>query len=151
MPLSVKIVALTAKLKLSYLGRALHDPVSQTWIPNSLSLVQAVLAPVFSSASDIFQARKFLLCAGSAVSVVGAGVAARSHTLGSLLVGQTLIGVGFAMLPLAYVVPSEILPRKWRPFAQGLLNVFAYSAAVLGQLTMGAFIKHDNLNGWRNF
>ncbi|OQU98702.1 hypothetical protein CLAIMM_04446 [Cladophialophora immunda] len=136
---------------LSYLGEALHDPASQTWIPNALSLVQAVLGPVFSSASDIFQARKLLLCVGCAAAVVGSGVAARSHSMGSLIAGQTVIGIGFAMIPLAYVVPSEILPRKWRPFAQGLLNMFTYSGAVLGQLTMGALIKRDNLNGWRNY
>ncbi|KIW81596.1 hypothetical protein Z517_04622 [Fonsecaea pedrosoi CBS 271.37] len=136
---------------LSYLGEALHDPASQTWIPNSLSLVQAVLGPVFSSASDIFQARKLLLCVGCAAAVVGSGVSARSHSMASLIAGQTVIGIGFATLPLAYVVPSEILPRKWRPFAQGLLNVFAYSGAVLGQLTMGALIKRDTLNGWRNY
>lgn len=35
--------------------------------------------------------------------------------MGRLIAAQTLIGVGFASVPLAYSVPSEILPRKWRP------------------------------------
>lgn len=84
-------------------------------MPNSLSLVQAVLGPVISLASDTFQARKIILVGSSLVSLVGAAIAPGSQNIYRLIAAQTLIGVGFASVPLAYSVPSEILPRKWRP------------------------------------
>ena len=76
---------------------------------------QAVLAPLISSASDTFQARKTLLVGCTLVSVIGAAIAPGSGNIYRLIVAQILIGVGFACVPLAYCIPSEILPRKWRP------------------------------------
>lgn len=34
---------------LSYIGKDLHSPLSQTWIPSALSLVLAVLSPLLAS------------------------------------------------------------------------------------------------------
>ncbi|KAK3669191.1 hypothetical protein LTR78_010926 [Recurvomyces mirabilis] len=100
---------------LSYIGKDLDATASDTWVPNALSLVQAVLAPIISSASDAFQARKSILVATCLVSFVGAAIAPGAKSIGRLISAQTLIGVGFAAVPLAYTVPSEILPRRWRP------------------------------------
>ena len=102
-------------IQLSYICTSLHLTAIQPWIVNALSLVQAVLGPVISNTSDVFQNRKLLLFGTATVSFVGAAVAAGSKEVSRLIVGQTLIGVGFAAVPLAYAVPSEILPRKWRP------------------------------------
>ena len=97
------------------MGKDLNDPVRQTWVPNALSLVQAVVAPVISSASDTFQARKPLLVGCSMISFIGAAIAPGSNDIYRLIVTQILVGFGFATVPLAYCVPSEILPKKWRP------------------------------------
>jgi MFS family permease len=102
-------------MQLSYIGADLKNPAAQTWVPNSLSLVQAVLSPIISSASDTFQARKILLVGSSVISFIGAAIAPGSANIYRLIVAQILIGFGFASVPLAYCVPSEILPRKWRP------------------------------------
>lgn len=106
---------LTTCHELTYIGRSLHDPAAQTWVPNALSLIQAVLGPVIASASDTFQARKFLLVTTSIISFIGAAIAPGSESIGRLIAAQALIGFGFAAVPLAYSVPSEILPRRWRP------------------------------------
>lgn len=84
-------------------------------MPNALSLVQAVVAPVISSASDTFQVRKTLLVGPAMISFIGAAIAPGSSNIYRLIVAQILIGFGFATVPLAYCVPSEILPRRWRP------------------------------------
>jgi MFS family permease len=102
-------------MQLSYIGAGLNNATIDTWIPNALSLVQAVLCPVMSSASDTFQARKILLVGSSVISFIGAAIAPGSDNIYRLIGAQGLIGVGFAAVPLAYAVPSEILPRKWRP------------------------------------
>jgi len=84
-------------------------------VPTSLSLVQAVIGPVISFASDTFQARKPILVWTSVISFVGCAIAPGSKDIYRLIAAQTLIGFGFASVPLAYCVPSEILPRRWRP------------------------------------
>lgn len=112
----VQVVALQGPpAVLSYIGDDLNGTVVQTWVPNALSLVQAVLGPVISSGSDTFQARKTILVASCVISFIGSGIAPGSQSIYRLIGAQILIGVGFAAVPLAYVVPSEILPRKWRP------------------------------------
>ncbi|KAK0301687.1 hypothetical protein LTR82_018166 [Friedmanniomyces endolithicus] len=77
---------------LSYIGKDLDAAAVDTWVPNALSLVQAVLAPVISSASDTFQARKLILVGTCLLSFVGAAIAPGANTIGRLIAAQTLIG-----------------------------------------------------------
>ncbi|KAK5447982.1 hypothetical protein LTS15_009481 [Exophiala xenobiotica] len=148
----VQVVALQGPpAVLNYIGKDLDNPAVQTWVPNSLSLVQAVLSPIMSSASDTFQARKLLLVGSTIVSFVGAAIAPGSGNIYRLIVAQVLIGVGSASVSLAYAVPSEILPRRWRPMVQALINVAACLGALTGPLVIGAFTKADPINGWRKF
>jgi hypothetical protein len=78
-------------------------------------LVQAVFCNILSQASDLFQARKFLLVACTTIAFVGAAIAPGSQSIGRLIAAQTLVGAAIAVIPLTFVVPSEILPLKWRP------------------------------------
>ena len=102
-------------MQLSYIAKDLNNTTADTWVPNALALVQAVIAPVVSSASDTFQARKSILVGGSIISFIGAAIAPGSSNIYRLIGAQILIGFGFATVPLAYCVPSEILPKKWSP------------------------------------
>ena len=97
------------------MGQELHDPANQTWIPNSLSLVQAIICPFLSSISDVFQARKHILVACAAISFIGCAIAPGASSIYRVIGAQTMIGFGFACIPLALSVPSEIVPRRWRP------------------------------------
>jgi predicted MFS family arabinose efflux permease len=110
-------------IQLSYIGTDLGDNVTQTWIPDALSLVEAVVSPIISSASDTFQIRKELLVVPSIIAFIGAAIAPGATSLSRVIVAQTLIGFGFSTVALAYSVPSEILPRKWRPSTYTLRNV----------------------------
>ncbi|KAJ5407995.1 hypothetical protein N7509_001878 [Penicillium cosmopolitanum] len=136
---------------LSFIEADLKNTAAGTWVPNSLSLVQAVLAPLISSASDTFQARKELLVGPAVIAFVGAAIAPGSASIYRLIGAQILIGFGFATVPLAYCVPSEILPRKWRPMAQAGMNVAAALGACSAPLIIGAFTKANSHTGWRNF
>ncbi|KAH8700873.1 major facilitator superfamily domain-containing protein [Talaromyces proteolyticus] len=136
---------------LNYIGKDLNDTQRDTWVPNALSLVQAVLAPVISSASDTFQARKTILVSSSAISFIGAAIAPGSSNIYRVIAAQVLIGFGFATVPLAYTVPSEILPRKWRPMAQSCMNIAAAIGAIVGPLIIGGLTRRNAHTGWRNF
>jgi MFS family permease len=109
------IIADTGPSQLTYIGTDLHNTQAQTWVVVVLSLVQAVLGPIISTASDTFQARKLLLVGSCAISFIGACIAPGSSSIYRLIGANILVGVGFASVPLAYAVPSEILPRRWRP------------------------------------
>lgn len=101
--------------QLTFIGTDLGNTAAQTWIPNALVLVQAVAGPIISSASDIFQARKLFLVGSCILAFIGAAIAPGSSSIYRLIGANILIGFGFATVPLAYSVPSEILPRRWRP------------------------------------
>lgn len=102
-------------VQLNYIGEDLNNTEAQTWITNSLSLVQAVLTPLLSSAADTFQIRKPLLVGAALMSFVGSAIAPGSQSIYRLIVAQILIGIGFSSVALAYAVPSEITPKRWRP------------------------------------
>lgn len=89
-----------------------------TWVSIAISLVQAALAPVVASASDTFQIRKLIMVVCCVISFVGSAIAPGSESVYRLIAAQVLIGLGFSSTALAYCVPSEILPKKWRPSKQ---------------------------------
>ncbi|RSH79191.1 uncharacterized protein EHS24_001230 [Apiotrichum porosum] len=136
---------------LSYIGTDLNATAQQQWVPNALSLVQAVGGPVIAFASDTFQARKIILIVSCLFSLVGAAIAPGAKDIYRLIVSQILIGIGFAAAPLAFAIPSEILPRKWRPLAQSLANVAGSLGSLCAPLITGALTKKSEHNGWRNF
>ncbi|KAK5042927.1 hypothetical protein LTR84_012016 [Exophiala bonariae] len=136
---------------LSFIGADLGNTNAQTWVPNALALVQAVIGPVISSASDIFQVRKPILVASCTVALIGTAIAPGATDIYRVIGAQALIGVGLAAVPLSYVVPSEILPRKWRPMVQASTGVVAAITAMAGPLTVGALTKRDPHTGWRLF
>ncbi|MCJ1475734.1 hypothetical protein MMC13_004398 [Lambiella insularis] len=136
---------------LSFIGSDFANSPALTWVPNSLSLVQAVLSPLLCSISDTFQVRKSLLVGTSIISFIGAAIAPGSHSIYRLIVAQILIGIGFASTPLALTVPSEITPRKWRPLVQAFINIAAAIGATVGPLMIGALTRHNPGQGWRRF
>ncbi|UNI23002.1 hypothetical protein JDV02_008844 [Purpureocillium takamizusanense] len=148
----VQIIALQGPpVVLESIGESLHNVPAQAWVPNALSLVQAVLAPVVASASDTFQARKFIMVVCCGIAFVGSAIAPGSQSIYRLIAAQVLIGFGFSSTALAYCVPSEILPKKWRPMVQSIVNVAAALASSAGPLIIGALSRHDPANGWRKY
>ncbi|KEF57513.1 uncharacterized protein A1O9_05430 [Exophiala aquamarina CBS 119918] len=143
------ITLLSPPTVLSYIGASLGATDIQTWVLNSLTLPQAVFAPLVSSISDVFQIRKGLMLGLIALSFIGAAIAPGSQSIYRLIGAQILISFGFSAAPLGYAIPSEILPRKWRPMGQVWINIAAGLAACTGPLIVGALTKADPENGWR--
>ncbi|KAJ4392693.1 hypothetical protein N0V91_011305, partial [Didymella pomorum] len=127
---------------ITYIGRSLNNTNAEAWVPNACTLAQAVMAPILCSASDLFQVRKYLLIATGVVAFIGCGIAPGSQDINRLIAAQALIGVGAASLPLVYVVPSEILPRRWRPviYATDPLKVVARVLPFPLMACVGTFI-----------
>ncbi|KAM0791525.1 hypothetical protein ACM66B_005975 [Microbotryomycetes sp. NB124-2] len=148
----VQVMALTGPVSvLSYIGRDVNDTTNQAWISTAMSIMQAVFGPVISFASDTFQARKPLLIGPCVIAFAGCAIAPGADTLIRVVGAQIMIGIGFAAVPLAYAIPSEILPRRWRPLAQSLNNTAANCGYVLGLVLPGALTRQSAHNGWRRF
>lgn len=109
------MLLLTQMTQLNSIGADLNAPQAQVWILTSLVIVQATIGPIISTASDLFQARKSILVGSCTIAVIGCAIAPRSSSVYQVIAAQILIGFGFASVPLAYCVPSEIVPNKWRP------------------------------------
>ncbi|KEF54729.1 uncharacterized protein A1O9_09171 [Exophiala aquamarina CBS 119918] len=120
------------------------------WVPNAMVLVQAALVNLLATASDLFQARKRLLIFCLTLAFIGAAIAPGSKSVGRLIAAQTLIGFGNAIQVLAFTVPSEILPKRWRPMAQALILCAGAFAMVASPVIISAFVKR-NVPDWRNF
>jgi len=118
--------------QITYIGRSLNNTAAEAWVPNACTLVQAVLAPILCSASDLFQIRKYILIGTGIVAFIGSAIAPGSYNIDRLIAAQALIGTGASSLPLVVVIPGEILPRKWRPcmMHSNLTNVGLYAYTI---------------------
>lgn len=66
------------------------------------------------------------------------------------IAGQTLIGVSYGAQGLLYAVASEIVPRRFRPAAQGGLNASLAGGGIVALLAGEAMIR-DFHDGFRDF
>jgi hypothetical protein len=101
-------------MQLGFIVAGANAESVSSWILNMPVLVQAVLSNVVAQGSDLFQARKNILLAFTALAIVGAFIIPGSSGPGRILAGQTLIGFGNTMMALTFSIPSEILPTRWR-------------------------------------
>ncbi|KIX97340.1 uncharacterized protein Z520_06792 [Fonsecaea multimorphosa CBS 102226] len=126
-------------------------PANQAWVVTALVIPQGVFCNIASQYSDLFQARKNLLVGCTTFAFIGSAIAPGAQTVGRLIAAQTLIGVAYVCVPLTFAVPSEILPMKWRPMVQALLQATGAFGMIAAPLSIGALTKRDLNNGWRNF
>ncbi|GAM43169.1 siderophore iron transporter [Talaromyces pinophilus] len=92
-----------------------------------------------------------LLACTCAISFIGACIGPGPTSIHRLIVANIFVGVGFAAVPLAYAVPSEILPRRWHPSAQAGINIAALLANCSAPLVIGALTTCDAHTGWRYY
>lgn len=85
------------------------------------------------------------------IAFVGAAIAPGSQSIFRLMGASVMVGCGLGAGTLGYAVPSEIVPRRWRPLFQALINVAAGLGAVTGPFVIGALTQQDTLGGWRKF
>ena len=86
-------------------------------------------------------------CLGFAASCI----AARSNSIGQLIAAQAIMGAALSNAALAYAIPAEILPRRWRPLSQGFANAGATFGGIVGPFVILSFINKYGAHGWVNF
>lgn len=87
-------------------------------------------APFAAVASDRFGRRKAMF-AGATTIIVGAIVAATSHTFAQLVVSRFILGFGIAIMTVAAPAYSvEIAPPHWRGRATGFYNTGWFGGSI---------------------
>lgn len=119
------------------------------WLDQAIVIVTCVLGPPVSQAADLW-GRKWFLVITTGCGFVGAMIIARATSMGMAIAGQVILALAYASQPLLYAVASEILPRRYRPAAQGGLNIAIGVAGILALIAGSAMVVHYH-EGFRVF
>lgn len=84
--------------------------------------MQAVLSPIVGRLSDLTN-RKWLAAIPPLIAFAGAVLSAKATSMTMLIVGGILIGTTLSTISIVQAIPSEVLPLKYRPIAQGLCGM----------------------------
>ncbi|SKC68701.1 MDR family MFS transporter [Krasilnikoviella flava] len=116
------------------------------WLFSTYLLAQAVSTPVFGRLADVL-GRKRLMLAGVALFFAGSVLAGLAPTMGVLIAGRVLQGLGAgAVMPVSMTIAADIYTLEERAKTQGYLaSVWAISA-VVGPTLGGVF---SQFTSWR--
>ncbi|KAH6683933.1 major facilitator superfamily domain-containing protein [Halenospora varia] len=126
-----------------------HRPGESIWITAPIAILTVVLGPIVSQAAD-YWGRKWFLVILSLFGAVGSVVVARASSMAMVIAGVTIIGLAFAAQPLLHTVASEVLPRRWRGWAQSAVMISNALGLAAGLWIGGALNRNGNTDGFRN-
>ena len=116
-----------------------------SWITSALLIVGSAVAPLFGKLGDTYGKKKMFLVA-MAFYIAGVGMAGFAQTIYFLLLARAVQGVGFAIMPLAIAIITDVFPKERVATAQGIISgTFAIGAAA--GLIIGSYIVQDL--GWQ--
>ncbi len=115
-----------------------------SWITSAFLIVGAAVAPLFGKLGDIYgKKRMFLIVLG--FYIAGVGLASLANSIYTLLIARAIQGVGFAVLPLAIALVTDVFSKGRVAFAQGVISGTVAIGTTLG-LVLGAYVVEDF--GW---
>lgn len=118
------------------------------WLTSAISILTVVVSPPVSQAAD-YWGRKWFLVVLTGLGCVGALIVSRSSTITMAIAGFTVTGLSYGAQPLLHAVTSEVLPRKYRSFAQASVNMSASLGAIFGLCVGGALTRGSHHEGFR--
>lgn len=92
--------------------------------------------------------RKWFLVVPNIGGIVGAIISARATSMGMYIAGFCVGGIGFGSQGLILAVISEVLPRKFRSWAQASANIMNALGSIFA-LTIGGYLVQSRPDGFR--
>lgn len=92
--------------------------------------------------------RKWILVIPNIGGIVGAIISARATSMGMYIAGFCVGGIGFGAQGLILAVISEVLPRKFRSWAQASANIVNALGSIFA-LTIGGYLVQSRPDGFR--
>jgi len=86
---------------LSYLNAELGPDRTYTWITTSWNLGGAIFVTIGGRLSDIF-GRRYFFISGAALLIVGAIISATGHSIGQMIAGGAVFGMGSGFLEMSF-------------------------------------------------
>jgi MFS family permease len=134
------------------LGRVLGDVENLPFVVTAYLLAATAVTPLFGKFADIHGRRLALLIA-VAVFIVGSIACALAPSMGALIAGRALQGLGGGgILPIAQTIIADLLSPRERPIYQSYSAVMFTASSILGPV-LGAFLTdyvHWSLIFWIN-
>ncbi|KAJ2008170.1 hypothetical protein GGI04_001243 [Coemansia thaxteri] len=143
---SLSLTMLLASLDLTIVTTAVpkiseqfHALSEATWIATAYMLTTTALQPLYGRLSDTF-GRVPSLIVSIVVFMVGSAVCGWSQSLGVLIFGRALQGVGGAgLVALVFIIISDMTSEEERPAYLGVLGAVWSIASVIGPVLGGVF------------
>ncbi|KAK6404295.1 hypothetical protein LTR95_018877, partial [Oleoguttula sp. CCFEE 5521] len=120
------------------------------WFSSTIAILTVVLSPPVSQAADLW-GRRWILVALTACGCIGAIIVSRANNVGQVIAGFTVGGICYGAQPLLHAVTSEVLPRKYRAWAQASVNVSASFGAIYALLVGGALTRNQRPENFRTY
>lgn len=119
------------------------------WLTIVITIHPILLGPPVAQAADLW-GRKWLVVAALMSGTIGCIIVSRSNSIGMAITGQAIAGFNQTAQGLVHAITSEILPRKYRPWAQAAIHVAACLGALIALYVGGAMCK-DIPEGFRHY
>ncbi|MEY8841012.1 MDR family MFS transporter, partial [Cribrihabitans sp. XS_ASV171] len=115
-----------------------------TWVITAYLLASTIGAPVAGKLGDLF-GRKLVVQIGIFVFLAGATLAGLAQSMGVLIAGRTIQGLGGGgLIVVSMAVVADVLPARHRGQAQGLLGAVFGVSTVIGPLIGGFLVEALN-------
>ncbi len=112
-----------------------------SWITSAFLIVGAATAPLFGKLGDIYGKKKIFLIV-LLFYIIGVGLAGFSINVYMLIASRAIQGMGFAIVPLALAIITDIFPKERVATAQGIISATFAIGASAG-LVIGAYVVED--------
>ncbi|KAJ5514131.1 Major facilitator superfamily domain general substrate transporter [Penicillium fimorum] len=115
-------------------------------VVNCYTLASAIFQPLVGWLAEAF-GRKPLMLGSVVVFAVGSAMAGAANSLGLILAGRLIQGIGGGAIPLmAELIISDQLPLEQRPQMLGMVMATSCLGLVFGPIIGGAIVDHST---WR--
>jgi MFS family permease len=127
------------------IARDLHT-TDYVWVTNCYTLASAIFQPLVGWLAEVL-GRKPIMLGSIVVFAIGSAMAGAANSLGLILAGRLVQGIGGGAIPLmAELIISDQLPLQQRPQALGIVMATSCLGLVSGPILGGVIVNH---NTWR--
>ena len=117
-----------------------------TWLVSAYFLAASIATPVLGRLGDMFGKERFLAVSLAAFAI-GSIVSAMSNSLGLMIVGRVLQGIGGGVFPLSFGIVRDEFPLAKVPTGIAMLGATAGIGAAIG-LPLGGLLVDQASYHW---
>ncbi len=124
------------------IGKSLANLDDLSWVVTAYLIAATAATPLFGKLTDI-HGRRTIMLLSIGIFIVGSLVCALAPTMGLLIIGRVLQGIGGGgLIPIAQTIIADLLTPRERPIAQSYTSVVFMSASILGPVLGGLLTDH---------